>query len=194
MTDLLVVGLSSWIIMDGNYRNFSRGADAAFALEFYASTPLEQFEPESAQIPVLRHTGSALYEIQGQVAHLADDWWVIDAGILIYREERPPANGRQGGWLRGNIWIGIDPFFYFERLAHQPGAPALIYDWKIVRIEVQTAPLIETRPRVMERDPTRLGWREIAATEAWHDEGDYLLHCKRRDGTVSRMPRSRRAP
>jgi hypothetical protein len=35
MTDLLVVGLSSWIIQDGNYGNFSRGADAAFALEFH---------------------------------------------------------------------------------------------------------------------------------------------------------------
>jgi hypothetical protein len=47
---------------------------------------------------------------------------------------------RRGGWLRGNVYIGVDPYFYFEQLGHEPGAPALIYDWKIEKIEMQTAP------------------------------------------------------
>ena len=97
--------------------------------------------------------------------HVADDWWVLNVGILVFREERPPTNARRGRWLRGKIYIGIDPFFYFERLARQPGAPALIYDWKIEKIEVQTAPLIEVKPRVMARDPAKLGWREIVETD-----------------------------
>jgi hypothetical protein len=34
MTDTLVVGLHSWIIRDGNYGDFARDTNAAFALEF----------------------------------------------------------------------------------------------------------------------------------------------------------------
>jgi len=120
---------------------------------------------------------------------MADDWWAIDVGILAFREERPPANVRQGSWLRGSAYIGIDPFFYFERLARQSGAPALIYDWKIVKIEVQTAPFIEVKPRVTERDQSLLGWKEIAETNAWDDDGghaEYLLHCRRISGPARR--------
>jgi hypothetical protein len=94
--------------------------------------------------------------------------------------------------LRGKISIGIDPFFYFERLAHQPGAPALVYDWKIERIEVQTAPLIEVKPRVMQRDPTKPGWKEIRETSAWEDDGEYLIHCTRIGGP--RPPKSKQHP
>ncbi|HYW59089.1 MAG TPA: hypothetical protein VE909_01095, partial [Xanthobacteraceae bacterium] len=89
-------------------------------------------------------------------------------------------------WVRGEIFIGIDPFFYFERLAREPDAPALIYDWEIEKIEMQTAPFIEVRPRLRERDPARLGWTEIAETDAWKDDGglaDYVLHCRRLDGS-----------
>jgi hypothetical protein len=162
VADGLVVGLDSWIIQDGNYRNFAQDTNAAFALEFYASFPLE--EVESARAPALVHVEDAQYDVLGQVVHVADDWWVIDVGVLAFREEKPPANVRQGSWLRGMIFIGIDPFFYFERLAHQPGAPALVYDWEIERIEVQTAPFIEVRPRVMERDPTKLERDELKQT------------------------------
>jgi len=45
MADSLVVGLSSWIIQDGNYGDFSRGERAAFALEFYASTEIRRSKP-----------------------------------------------------------------------------------------------------------------------------------------------------
>lgn len=186
IADTLVVGLSSWIIQDGNYRDFARDANSAFALEFYASPPLEDFEPDSVRTPSLTYVGDACYEVVGQVVHVADDWWVIDVGILVFREEKVPTSLRQGSWLRGKIQIGIDPFFYFERLAHQPGAPALIYDWKIEKIEVQAAPLIEVRPRVMERDITKLGWKEIVETSAWDDEGEYLLHCNRLDSPARR--------
>jgi hypothetical protein len=191
MTDdrSLVIGLSSWIIQDGNYGDFCRGDAPAFALEFYAATPLEEFEPERTSVPSLIHNGGACYELVGQVVHVADDWWAIDAGILVFRDGQPPPNVRRGGWLRGRAYIGIDPFFYFERLANQPGAPALIYDWKIVDIEMQTAPFVETKPGVLERDPARLGWSEIAKTDAWRDDGgqaDYLLHCKRLDSPARR--------
>jgi hypothetical protein len=185
----LTVGLSSWIIQDGNYGDFCRGDDAAFALEFHAARPLEEFEPERTSVPSLIHSEGARYELIGQVVHVADGWWAMDVGILVFRDGEPPRNVGRGSWLRGNAYIGIDPFFYFESLAHSPGAPALIYDWKIINIEMQTAPFVEARPGVLERDPVRLGWTEIVKTDAWHDDGghaDYLLYCKRVDSLPRR--------
>ncbi len=192
MADRLVVGLSSWIIQDGNYGDFARDTDAAFALEFFASPPLEAFEPPSALFPSLTYIGDAIHEVVAHVVHVAEDWWVVDVGFLAFREEAPPANVRRGNWLRGKAYIGIDPFFYFERLVHQPGAPALIYDWKIEKIDIQTAPWIEVRPRTFERDPAKLGWKEIDRTNAWEDDGEYILHCVRVGGP--RLPRSKPEP
>ena len=192
MIDTLVVGLHFWIIQDGNYGDFARNANAAFALEFYPVPTLEIFESNSKPVPALVHIGGAEYEVVGQAIHVADGWWVIDVGFLVFQETEPPPAVRQGDWLRGKISIGIDPFFYFERLAHEPGAPALVYDWKIEKIELQTAPLIEIRPRVMGRDPTKLGWKEIPKTNAWEDEGEYLIHSTCIGGP--RPPMSKRHP
>jgi hypothetical protein len=94
--------------------------------------------------------------------------------------------------FRATGTIGIDPFFYFEGLAYQPGAPALVYDWKVEKIEVQTAPFIEVAPRMMAPDPAQLGWKEIVETNAREDAGEYLLHCSRLDGP--RPPKGKRHP
>jgi hypothetical protein len=182
MTGLLAVGLSSWIIQDGNYGEFARGDQAAFAVEFYGSHELATFTPEDTPMFSLINAGAPLHRVSGQVVHVADDWWAIDVGMVIFRTEMPPRNVRPGSWIHGAVELGIDPFFYFERIATQPDAPALIYDWTIEKIEMQTAPLIEVRPRLMERDPERLGWKEIDRTDAWNDDGgraEYVLHCKR---------------
>jgi hypothetical protein len=83
-----------------------------------------------------------------------------------------------GSWISGEISIGIDPFDYFERLAREPDAPCLIYDWQIEKIERRMG----------------LGWSEIDKTDAWKDDrglAEYLLHCKRLDGPPRRT-RSKR--
>ena len=192
MTGHPVVGLSSWVIQDGNYGDFAQGENTAFAIEFYAGSALEEFEPNPAASPSLTHLGNACHAASGQVVHVAEDWWAIDVGILAFRQEIPPAHVKSGAWLRGEMYVGVDPFFYFEELGHRPGAPALIYDWNIERVYVQTAPLDGVRHRIMVRDPAKLGWKEIAETKAWEDEGEYLLHCVRLDGP--RWPRSKRKP
>jgi hypothetical protein len=153
---------------------------------------LEVFESNPSTAPALTHIRDADYEVVGQVTHVVHDWWVVDVGVLVFWKGDRPATVRPGSWLRGQISIGIDPFFYFEQLAHQPGAPALVYEWKIERIEVQTAPLIEVKPRVLERDATKLGWKEILETKAWEDEGEYLLYCTRIGGP--RPPKGRHRP
>jgi hypothetical protein len=101
---------------------------------------------------------------------------------FAFREDKSSKHKfRPGDCVRGEISFAIDPFFYFERLARQDGAPALIYDWTITKIEMQTAPRIETKPKYFERDPLLLGWREIEKTDAWQDDdrsAEYLLHCR----------------
>jgi hypothetical protein len=87
----------------------------------------------------LIHVGGAQYRTSAQVVHVADDWWVINAGTLLFCEQRQPRAAQLGSWLGGEIYIGIDPFFYFERLALQRDAPPLIYDWTFEKIEIQTA-------------------------------------------------------
>jgi hypothetical protein len=75
--------------------------------------------------------------------------------------------------------LGVDPFFYFEELAKLPGMPPLVYRWRIERIERDMAPWIEVEPRGFERDPSRPGWNDVEATDAWNDDGglaSYLLH------------------
>jgi hypothetical protein len=193
MADDVVVHLDSWIIQDGNYGDFTKGMDAAFAIEFWDAAPLVEFEPDPSIHPSRRHLDSANHDVHGRVVHVSDTWWVIDVGVLAFKEEKPPAHARAGGWLRGQIYLGIDPFFYFERLGHQPGAPALVYEWKVEKICQQTAPMIEIAPRVMARDPAKPGWQEIGETGAWEDtSGDYLLYCTRLNGP--RLPLSKREP
>lgn len=216
MNEPLAVGLASWIIQDGNYRDFACGDCRSFALEFYSRKGLERVPPGD-RIPRLIDKGGAIYEAMGEVVHIAEEWWVVDVGVLIFRQEKRTLPIEKGDWVSGDIYIGVDPYFYFETLAAKPGAPFLIYDWKVERIEMQIGPLIEVKPEgplipgpvidgkrllvksgpVMQRDPTRLGWREIACTDAWSDDGgygEYLLHCRRlsvRASPVKRWPKGR---
>ena len=100
MTTSLAIGLSSWIINDGNYGDFSQGDIAAFALEFYAPEGLEESDPTENPRPSLIQIEAPFYEVSGKCVHVDIDgnqsWWVIDAGILLYRNERPPVNVRNG--------------------------------------------------------------------------------------------------
>jgi hypothetical protein len=45
---------------------------------------------------------------------------------------------------------------------------------------------------VLERDATKLDWKDILKTNAWDDDGEYLLYCARLGGP--RPPRGKRHP
>ncbi|MBR1276401.1 hypothetical protein [Bradyrhizobium sp. AUGA SZCCT0283] len=45
---------------------------------------------------------------------------------------------------------------------------------------------------VLERDATKLDWKDILKTNAWDDDGEYLLYCTRLGGP--RPPRGKRHP
>lgn len=39
------IGLSAWIIQDGNYEDFEQGQTRSFALEFYPEKPFQIVDP-----------------------------------------------------------------------------------------------------------------------------------------------------
>jgi hypothetical protein len=171
------VGLSAWIIQDGNYDNFRVDTHATFGLEFYAKSDLQRVDGPCKQD--LTHIVGPDYKASGRVIYIADEWWVTDFGVPAFQEKKPPRNLNVDDFVQGDRCFGIDPFFYFERLASIPGAPALITDWHIDKIEIQTAPFIK-QGNMMVRDEALVGWRVITETDAWKDDGghaEYILTC-----------------
>jgi len=176
VTELLQVGLSSWIIEDGNYRDFSVSDVRSFALEYINE---DEFQP--AVTPTShRYLGDARHQVCGRrvhlgglLQHLRPTWCVIDFGVLAYRElhslAAPPDS------FSGELYLGVDPFGYFESLAREPDAPPLIYNWRIHRIEVETAPRV-LREGMMIYDPDKLKQADVADTRRGED---FVLHCER---------------
>lgn len=174
------IGLSSWIIQDGNYGDFQAGDNAEFALEFYR----ESLEKSSLAQKTIERVAPAAYRINGEVIFSREGVWVIDFGLRAFQEHTPSIELKQGAFVSGVIHLGIDPFFYFESLYAVAGMPPLIYQWRIERILRQTAPFIETRSetgqRILTRDPEKLGWKMIQRADAWSDDGgnaEYVLVC-----------------
>ena len=169
MTELLEVGVSSWIIADGNYSHFSVGDVRSFALEYFHEG---QLGPSTAPASH-RHLGDARHAVIGRRVHLAPTWCAVDIGVLAYRllNSFPPPPPS----FSGELYLNVDSFFYFETLAHDTDAPPLIYDWRIHRIEVETAPRI-LEDGLMIYDPDkrkRVGVQDTKAGE------DFILHCER---------------
>jgi hypothetical protein len=171
------LGLDAWIVQDGNYPDLESGQQAEFAVEFYFPEPLELIE---GGIPSARWISGTSYEISARVTAIIDRAWVLDCGIGIYRDDSPPSGVGVGDMVRGTVDLGVDPFFYFERLYATPGLPPLVYSWRIDEISRQTAPFINTGHEFV-RDPTKLGWSPVRRTNAWHDDdgmATYKLDCE----------------
>ncbi len=179
------IGLSSWIIQDGNYGDFHVGDRAEFAVEFY---PDSVNKAASASPALLERIAPAQYNAAGRILHLTSELWVLDLGLLVFQESRPPKGLSVGDSIAGAFHLGIDPFFYFESLYASAAIPPMIYTWCIHRILIETAPFVESTegnarggPKVYVRDPLKRGRREIAATNAWNDDdghADYVLVCE----------------
>lgn len=171
------IGLDSWIIQDGNYPDLAAGQIAEFALEFYFREAAVVTEPTQ---PNLEPVQDAEYLVRGEVVTLLDRVWVLNCGLVsIYQDSTPPSGVAVGDMVFGRATLGIDPFSYFERLHSLVEMPPLIYTWRIDEVRMQTAPFIKAG-RGLERDPTKVGWREVEQTDAWHDDegrATYLLVC-----------------
>lgn len=174
----LPVALSPWIIQDGNYGEFAVGDVSAFALEFLVQEPLKR---AFGGKPSLQYLGDSKFSVIARVLYRSLDWWALDFGYLAYSELPGAADLKTGEMVQGCIWLGIDPFSYFERLSVQPDCPPLIFDWRIERIEMLAPPHME-RNGARGGKPGDLVWRDIERTDAWsadHRDTEYVLHCKR---------------
>jgi hypothetical protein len=181
------IGIDSWIIQDGNYREFSVGQEAQFALEFYPRS----LKPSACESPAAIHLRASRYRICGQVIYRTDAVWVLDMGFLAYQEGQPPGYAAEGSWVEGEIYLGIDPFMYVERLKNMSDMPQLTYGFRVERIFLETTPwLTESndsgRP-TMTRDEQKESYREVARTDAWSDDNGhahYVLECVLMDGGI----------
>lgn len=171
------IGLNSWIIQDGNYPELAAGEVAEFAVEFeFSETPV-RVEPTQPNIEPLQ---DAEYLVRGEVVTLLDGVWVLNCGLVsIYQAVAAPAGIGVGEMVFGRATLGIDPCFYLGELKSLVGMPPLVYTWRIDEVRMYTAPWVRT-DWGWERDPTKVEWRQIEETNAWHDEGgiaEYLLVC-----------------
>jgi hypothetical protein len=186
---VLNVGVSAWIIQDGNYGEFAVGQHAKFALEFGS---LQQFHPVDGGPLGANNLGGARHHVLARVMFVAEEVWVIDAGSFMAYSESAPEGVQVGGYFEGDIYVGIDPFFYFEKLHQIPNMPALSYRWLIQQIQLETTPwrdgILPTGTQVRERDDTRESYVPASATDAWHDDdghGHYILACIRQSSPES---------
>jgi hypothetical protein len=178
MVTTINVGLSSWIIEDGNYSDFASGQETKFALEFYGPElrRSERSDPPSLSVP-----DEAEYSAHGHVEYVSEGVWVCNFGVLAYREETPPEWAREGVHAEGNIYLGVDPFFYFEGLHKLPGMPKLTYQVRIRRIWLDTTPWIPDPNGTFTavRDISRKSRVEVHDTSHGTGEGsdEFILEC-----------------
>lgn len=182
----LAVGLSAWIVQDGNYGEFEVGGSYRFAVEFYPHQ-LTECALAPTDSPSLRLRQGSDYEVRGHIVMATASYWVIDCGVLMYQEAPPPHWARVGAGVQGELYVGVDPFFYFESLRHEPAMPDLFRNWVIRRILLETTPWQDTvdasgrplRTRV-QSEPTFV---EVPRTDSWNDDGGhahYILDCELR--------------
>lgn len=178
------VGLSAWIIQDGNYGDFALGDRAKFALEFAPSGVLHRTDKDQLDA---RHLEAARHHVRARIVFVSSDCWVIDTGrFLAFQEIAPPEIAKVGAIVEGHVYVGIDPFFYFERLHTLFGMPALSYRWVVREIERETTPWVSDTfadgRKFLRRDETKTSFMPVAKTDAWHDDhghGHYVLVCGR---------------
>src|SRR5262245_35264175 len=176
------VGLDSWIIQDGNYGDFAAGSTAKFALEF---SPLTMHLIDTGK-PRLERIGACRFHIRAEVAYLNRSVWVLDFGIMAFQNQKPRSKVRKGNWVEGEVYLGIDPFFYFEGLHARRGMPQLQYNWRIRKIFLETTPWLgsedEEGRTILTRDRDRESFVEVAKTNAWEDDdkrAHYILQCEK---------------
>lgn len=178
------IGIDSWIIRDGNYGDFAVGDTQKFALEFAG----KKLVPSAAIVRGAQLLHTSVYHVQAAVIFVHPTVWVIDFGVRAYWEAEPPDFVKVGTWVEGDIFLGIDPFFYTEHLHKLPEMPNLYYDWKVEGISRDDTPWLsavnERGGVTLSRDAARERWTDVQRTAAWEDDGgrsSYVLRCEGSD-------------
>ncbi len=178
MGKLLTVGLDSWIIQDGNYGDLEVEHSYKFALEFYPYK-VKKIDALPLSFILIRN---AVYRLNARIGFASKECCVIDFGFLAYDEAEEKFNVKEGEFYEMEVYLGIDPFFYFEGLYKIRNILPLIYEWKIKKIYLETTPWMESKDengrKMMTRVTTRISHKAIQRTDAWKDDNgnaSYLL-------------------
>lgn len=190
------IGLSGWVLQDGNYTDFAVGQVRQFALDL-------SYRRSDRLVPVTGVAARACaavdddawYRVTAEVLRAArepmSDCFVLDFGLCAYTswmvldDLEPPTSG---AWLAGDVMLSVDPFEYMDRLARFPEMPSLIYTWTVEEIRLDTSPWIRVpyghplyvgpdAGPMRVRDPERRRWVAVDRTRMWDDPGSYTLRC-----------------
>jgi hypothetical protein len=186
------VGVAAWIIQDGNYPDFQRGRSYRFALEFFPHR-LRRTKRGATHAGQLEHDVGGMYDARGVVVRVSEESWVVDFGVPTFQDAAPPRWAKAGVAVSGRVYVGIDPYFYFENLRHEPGMPNLFRRWRVRGIWLETTPW-KTRvgrrgEKILARRKVRPTFKEVSRTDAWkHDHGraHYILECELETSRASR--------
>jgi hypothetical protein len=173
--DRWTIGLDSWIIQDGNYPDFEVGGQDVFGVEAFPDE-LRRVDVQSPSAIVME---GSRYALSGRVSYVHGEAWVIDVGISCYGNRKLPAGAAAGDGVTGEAYLGIEGPGVFDE-AFFRSAPPFRYSWRIDRIQLETTPWVEVGPRSLARDESRVGYRDVARTNAWEDDdgrAHYLLEC-----------------
>ncbi len=178
----LNVGIASWIIQDGNYPDFETGKEYRFALEMF---PIAMAASQN-RARYLEPRDGCDYVFGGQVVLIWPEVVVLDVGILIYRDGGVEGLPPVGEYAAGELYLGVDPFFWTETHSKRSGAPNLFYDWLIEEILLETTPWIESLDdqgnKIRRRDEVPQTFAAVDRTNAFEDDdgnAHYILRCSR---------------
>jgi len=182
MTNSLNIEMNSWVIQDGYYGDFAVGQKRSFALEFFPA----EIQKTTVQNKTMECIYECRYKVNAEIIFGNEQTWILDFGVCAFKADPLPREFKVGDFVSAELFLSIDPHFYFRTLSKTEGIPAIIYDWKVKAIKIETAPLIEQENEVgrlfLTRDETKLELREIEETDAEHDgdgHGDYILVCEK---------------
>ncbi len=168
------------MILGGECVDLAVGQEERFALEFGAAE-LKATKEQSRSFERVR---GSFYQVTCRVIFVHEECWVIDFGLMAYQARKPPDHIRIGDILTGQVYLGVDPFFYSEGLCRLQGIPELRYPFKVQAIELETTPMLETigadGRRVLTRDEARRAYVDVDKTDAVKDDkgsGHYVLEC-----------------
>jgi hypothetical protein len=175
-----LVSLSAWVIQDGNYGDFTVGERQRFALEYLEGSLRRIHEGRRSAIPTFDraiHTG---YHVSARVAVAVPDLMILDFGLLAYSERHPPVrltgpiesiDAPAGAWVAGAIVLAVDYYAYMEIYGKRRGVPPAVYTWTITGIWRQKGPWSGSLAE-------QVGFHPVSSTNAWADDGLYILRCR----------------
>jgi hypothetical protein len=168
------IGLSSWVIQDGNYHNFRVEETAEFALHIFITDITIKNSIDQLQAVFL---DGCNYKVQAKVVYICEDCWIIDFGIMAYTEGKPPIGIEIGSIITANVSIDIDYYLYTEFLNKNTDIQPLIYTWNIQKIFKKT-------------NNHKEKFTEIEFIDAWKDDkgmASYLLKCEKCEVPAKRV-------